>query len=266
MLDLGSFTKVALFGGTYNNWIALEATVADAKARGAQAIVFLGDAGGFGPHPNRTVERLRNLPIHSIQGNYDDSVGNSLEDCQCGYVDPRDNQFAQISYDYTLQNTHADHRRWLRALPTRGRLQVGDKKVLLCHGSPRRVNEFLWESTTPAGFIEHLCNTEDADLIACTHTGIHWERRLEDGRGVLNVGAIGRPPNDGQREVWYSMLELDRDRVRSTFVPVSYDWKRLAAEMDAEGLPAEFSATIRTGWWTTCLEILPGRERARGRF
>jgi hypothetical protein len=31
-------------------------------------------------------------------------------------------------------------------------------------------------------------------------------------------------------------------------------------------LPAEFVETVRTGWWTTCLEVLPARERARGRF
>ena len=38
------------------------------------------------------------------------------------------------------------------------------------------------------------------------------------------------------------------------------------AEMEDEDLPAEFVETIRTGWWTTCLEILPAKERARGRF
>jgi hypothetical protein len=31
--------------------------------------------------------------------------------------------------------------------------------------------------------------------------------------------------------------------------------------MAAEGLPAEFIATIRTGWWTTCLGNTPARER-----
>jgi hypothetical protein len=36
--------------------------------------------------------------------------------------------------------------------------------------------------------------------------------------------------------------------------------------MEAEALPPEFVATVRTGWWTTCLEVLPARERARGRF
>lgn len=265
MLDLGDFHKVALFGGVYNNWLALEATVADARRRGAQAIVFLGDAGGFGPHPDRSVEGLRSLGVTSIQGNYDDSVGHALEDCQCGYTDPRDNQFAQVSYDYTLANTSRENREWLRELPTAARLTMGGKQIHLCHGSPRRVNEFLWESTTPVSFIDHLCRTEGVDLIACTHTGIHWERRLADGRGVVNVGAVGRPPNDGRQTVWYSLLEAGPYGVESRFIPVAYDWERLARSMEGEGLPTEFVETIRTGWWTTCLEILPGRERMAGR-
>ncbi len=36
--------------------------------------------------------------------------------------------------------------------------------------------------------------------------------------------------------------------------------------MEAEGLPPEFRETILTGWWTTCLEILPAKERAAGRY
>ena len=38
------------------------------------------------------------------------------------------------------------------------------------------------------------------------------------------------------------------------------------AGLRREGLPAEFAETIRTGWWTTCLENLPARERARGKY
>ena len=42
--------------------------------------------------------------------------------------------------------------------------------------------------------------------------------------------------------------------------------KALARDMRAERLPGEFIETIASGWWTTCLEILPHKERARGRF
>jgi hypothetical protein len=127
------------------------------------------------------------------------------------------------------------------------------------------VNEFLWESTTPRGFIAHECDRLGVDWIACTHTGLHWHRRLVDGRGLVNVGAVGRPANDGRQCVWYTMLEADGSELHVEHVPVDYDVARVVREMRAEGLPEEFIQTLETGWWTTCLEVLPGRERTLGR-
>ena len=79
------------------------------------------------------------------------------------------------------------------------------------------------------------------------------------------MGAIGRPANDGRPAAWYARLELDGE-VRIDLVPVPYDHETLAREMESEDLPAEFVETIRTGWWTTCLENLPEKERRRGRY
>jgi hypothetical protein len=36
--------------------------------------------------------------------------------------------------------------------------------------------------------------------------------------------------------------------------------------MRKESLPEEFVDTVVTGWWTTCLEVLPSRERRAGRY
>jgi hypothetical protein len=57
--------------------------------------------------------------------------------------------------------------------------------------------------------------------------------------------------------------ERNAYRLGVDFVRLVYDYERLAAEMTSEGLPDEFVETIRTGWWTTCNEILPAKERAR---
>jgi hypothetical protein len=62
------------------------------------------------------------------------------------------------------------------------------------------------------------------------------------------------------------MLELAPARVHVEFIPVIYDHGSLAEDMREERLPQEFIETILTGWWTTCLEILPHKERARGKF
>jgi diadenosine tetraphosphatase ApaH/serine/threonine PP2A family protein phosphatase len=256
---------IAVFGGVYNNYLALNAAIADARVRGAAALFCLGDMGAFGPHPDRVFPLLIDNDIQSIQGNYDNSVGNGLEDCQCGYTDPRDNFFARLSYQYTFRNTSPAHRAWLRELPAQRRLQLGEYRVLLCHGSPRKMNEFLWESTTPTHFLQHLCTAHDTDVILATHTGIKWHRPLGADRHFVNVGVLGRPENDGRTNVWYALVRAEPS-FTVEFIPVHYDYKQLAADMRCEQLPEEFVRTVLTGWWTTCLEILPAKERRRGRF
>ena len=265
---------IACFGGIYSNYLALEAAIRDARVRGAERLYCLGDMGASGPHPNRVFPLLHEHNVICLQGNYDDSIGHALADCQCGYTDPRDNYFAQISYDYTLANTSNANRRYLRELPKWRREVWGSTRVLMCHGSPRRVNEFLWESTTSTAFLNWLCEQTQADLILATHTGLKWERRLASGRRFVNVGALGRPENDGRTEVWYALVRLGSAGasanhplgVHVEFVPVEYDHERLAQEMESEGLPCEFVETITSGYWTSCLESLPAKERSRGRM
>ena len=261
-----SSLRIALFGGLYSNYLALEAAVAAARREGVEAMYCLGDLGAFGPHPDRVFPILRENKITCLRGNYDDSIGRELADCQCGYTDPRDNHFAQISYGYTLANTSPENRAWLRELPPHIRLEHARRRILLCHGSPRKMNEFLWESTTSTQFLEHLLTQHEADVACVTHTGIKWQRPLAGNRLFVNVGVLGRPENDGQTNVWFTILDIGPQNVSARFVPVEYDHHRLASEMCREHLPGQFTETILTGWWTTCLEVLPAKERRRGRF
>ncbi len=207
-----------------------------------------------------------------VQGNYEDAVGHDRPDCQCG-PDPRDNHFARIAYDYTRDSTPAVFKEWYRTLPPTLRTEMGGRRLLLCHGSPRRQNEFLWRSTSPVPFLERLLREHRADVILCTHTGLHWSLNLPSGGQVINVGALDRPENDGRTNVWYALVTAGavspagaQAPLELEFIPVTYDRQRLAREMRLEKLPEEFVETIQTGWWTTCLEVLPARERESGRF
>lgn len=265
--DVPDLTRLAFFGGVYSNSRALAAAARDARAWGADARYALGDFGAFGPHPDRVFPILHDERIEAIQGNYEEALAEGAEDCRCGYTDPRDNHFAAISYAYTAAKTSPEWKRWMATLPKTRRLDVGGRSVLLVHGSPRRINEFLWESTSPVAFLEKMLADHAADVLVCTHTGLPWRRRLPSGRLVVNCGALGRPANDGRTEVWYARLAFGGGGgVEVELVPVAYDHEAMARDMREERLPEEFVETIRTGWWTTCLEILPARERARGRF
>jgi predicted phosphodiesterase len=255
---------MAFLGGVYSNHLALRAAVEDARRRGASFIVCLGDLGGFGPHPGKILPILDEFEIVTIAGNYDESLAARKKDCGCGYTHPSDNHYARLSYEYTDRLTTDTERERLRLLPLSIAFTRRGRRLYLCHGSPRRTNEFLWESACSDGFLARLLREANADTVICAHTGIHWQRRLPEGGILINAGAVGRPANDGRTETWYALLEEGSDE--AAFIPVTYDFESLAREMEEEALPPEFVETIRTGWWTTCLEVLPAKERARGKF
>jgi predicted phosphodiesterase len=263
---MSDVTRLAFIGGIYSNYHALAATLADISKRGADATWFLGDLGAFGPYPDRVPDLLIDRGIPGIQGNYEESLSSGADNCHCGYTDPRDNFYAQISYDYTAKNTSGSHKKWMGTLPKSTRLDVDGTRILLSHGSPRKINEFLWRSTSPDPFLEKMCDDYGADVIVCTHSGLHWHKRLTGNRHIVNAGVIGRPANDGKTNVWYTMVKISGAQVDVEFIPIAYDHHALAREMRTEKLPDEFIETIETGWWTTCLEILPARERAAGKF
>jgi predicted phosphodiesterase/uncharacterized Fe-S cluster-containing radical SAM superfamily protein len=254
--------RIAVCGGVYANPYALRAFLDDARARGAERLYCLGDLGGFGAEPDAVWPLLDG--VATIAGNYDLAIGRGDEDCGCGYSDPRDNHYAQVLYDYTRAHTAPAFAAWMRALPAERRFDCHGVDVHMVHGSPLAVNDFLWASL-PTEELELRVAASGADLLLFTHTGIPWQRQVA-GTLMVNVGTIGRPANDGRPDGWYALVDLAPGSPRAELVPLAYDWRAHAAAMRAAGLPEAFVETVESGWWTTCLEVVPPAERSRGRY
>ncbi len=257
-------TRIAVCGGVYSNPYALRAFLDDARTRGAEQLFCLGDLGGYGAEPDAVWPLLVDNDVTVVAGNYDVAVGRGDTDCGCGYTDPRDNEFAQLMYDYTLAHTGRDYAQWMTTLPTERRFDLQGVDIHLVHGSTLALNDFWWESLPEE---QHVLRVQEsgADLVMCTHSGLPWTRQVGDTL-VVNVGVLGRPANDGGQHVWYALVDLSNGDVTAELVPLSYDWPAQAASMRAGGLPEAFVETVETGWWTTCLEVVPPYERSKGRY
>jgi predicted phosphodiesterase len=254
-----SCEQIAICGGPYSNFEAVKsflAETADIKYR-----FCLGDLGGFGPQPNKTIELLKKSDVICLQGNYDYAVGFSEAECGCGYLDPRDRHFAQVSFDYTLANTSEEHKPWLKSLPQQIEVSWKNKKILLCHGSPVEVNEFVWESETSNDKITKWLNQFKVDGFCATHSGLPWIRNIDEKGFWFNVGVLGRPPHDGQLAVCYGVIQEQNGQFVPKLKSLDYDFKNLVEEMKSEKLPTEFIESVEQGIWTTCLQILPPSER-----
>jgi pyruvate-formate lyase-activating enzyme/predicted phosphodiesterase len=257
-------TRIAVCGGVYSNPYALRAFIDDARARGAEQLYCLGDLGGYGAEPDAVWPLLLDNDVVVVAGNYDVAIGRGDTDCGCGYTDPRDNEFAQLMYDYTFAHTSPEYAAWMTTLPTERRFVLDGVDVHLVHGSTLALNDFWWESLDE---LQHRLRVQEsgADLVMCTHSGLPWQKQVGETL-VVNVGVLGRPANDGRREVWYALVDLVDGTPSAELVPLAYDWPAQAASMRAAGLPEAFVETVETGWWTTCLEVVPPHERSKGRY
>ena len=176
--------------------------------------------------------------IPTIYGNYDYAIARDLDDCGCAYVTPHDRELGQRSVDWTLAHTDQSSKDFMRELPFDLRFEVGEMNVHLVHGSPRKVNEYLFEDK-PASLYERLAVAEDAGTLVFGHTHKPW---VHEYGGVLfvNCGSVGKP-KDGDPRGAFAVLQAAGDGAGATIERVAYDAEVVAREVVDAGLPSEFA-------------------------
>jgi len=184
----------------------------------------------------------RALP--TIYGNYDYAIARELNDCGCAYVTAHDRQNGQLSIEWTLAHTHEPAKRFMADLPFDLRFGLGAKRIRLVHGSPRKVNEYLFEDK-PARTFERIAALADCDVLVFGHTHKPW---VKECGGVLfvNCGSVGKP-KDGDPRGSFALLETVDSHVRVSIERVNYDAEAVSREMRAVGLPEELADKLMTG-------------------
>lgn len=230
----GAVRRVAVITDIHANLPALQASLEAIEGMGVEAIWCGGDLVGYGPHPNEVCRLIEERAIPTIYGNYDYAIGRDLEDCGCAYVTQHDRDL-QLSVDWTLAHTDQHCKDFMRERPFDLRFELGSQRVRLVHGSPRKVNEYLFEDK-PARTFERIAALSDCDVLAFGHTHKPW---IHEYGGVLfvNCGSVGKP-KDGDPLAAFAILEADQTgTVEARIERVPYDAQAVAREVAAVGLP-----------------------------
>ena len=239
----GMADRVAVITDIHANLPALQAALARIEELGIERICCGGDLVGYGPHPNEVCALIEQGAIPTIYGNYDNAIARDLHDCGCAYITPHDREIGQLSVEWTLANTAPPAKAFMRDLPFDLHFEVGDRTVHLVHGSPRRVNEYLFEDK-PDSLYERLAAAEDADVLVFGHTHKPWIRDL-GGVRFVNCGSVGKP-KDGDPRGAFAVLTEGADGVEAAIERVPYDAHAVAAEVRRAGLPGEFADKLLT--------------------
>jgi putative phosphoesterase len=232
--------RLAIFSDVHANLPALEAVLADIQAAGVHRRYVLGDLVGYAPWPNEVLDRLQAEGIPVVMGNYDDGTGFDRDECGCAYTDPTEKALGDRSFAWTKAHTSDANKAWLRTLAPEIRFEADSHRFLLVHGSPRRINEYLYEDKPDATFAR-IGAGAGADVIVCGHTHRPYDKTIE-GTRFVNVGSAGKPKDGDPRACW-ALIDTTSGGVE--FRRVRYDVEATAKAVEASELPEEFAAQLR---------------------
>lgn len=245
--------RYALLSDIHGNLPALSAVLLDITKRDDIAGTYhLGDLVGYSPWPNEVVEMLARADIAGVAGNYDSTVANEYKHCGCRSENPRQEELAHVSYEWTRTNVSRTVKRALAALPFRIDLKplgghVAGPTVTLVHATPGN-NLVYVTADRPDAFLSKMAQQaglKEGDVLCFGHTHRPWHRTVA-GVHFVNTGSVGRP-KDGDWRAGYVLLDIGEGEARVEFVRVAYDVEAAARGVIAAGLPSEFAQFLRDG-------------------
>jgi putative phosphoesterase len=246
--------KLAILSDVHANLHALEAVWEDIEAQQPDEVYCLGDLVGYGAFPNEAVEFVHDHSIPTVMGNYDEGVGFDLHDCGCVYRDPVKDKLGKQSLMWSRQHTSDANKKILRSLPIQIRLEDQRPRLLLVHGSPRKMNEYLYEDRPSATF-QRIQKVAGTDILLFGHTHLPYQKDV-NGTLFINTGSVGKP-KDGDPRAGYVLLNLNSN-VQVEFRRVYYDVEAAAEAVRGSGLPHYFAELLVSGGLESEVQNLPG--------
>jgi putative phosphoesterase len=255
--------KIALFSDIHANLPALEACLKSIEAQQPDVIYCLGDLVGYNVWPNEVINEIRKRGIPTIAGNYDQGIGLRSDECGCAYKTDTEKDMGKVSISYTNTIVNVEERKYLRTLPAHIKVEFqlnNDKfNLLLVHGSPRKINEYLFEARDEKSMLR-IMETADADVMCFGHTHKPYHRTLPTEetvnthyRHAINIGSVGKP-KDGNPQGGYVILHITADSsitnknaVQVDFIRFDYDVEKAAKAIEDSPLPNKYAEMLRKG-------------------
>jgi putative phosphoesterase len=235
--------KIAVLSDIHANIHALQVVLDDISRISPDRVFCLGDLVGYGANPNEVVDLIRVSNIPTIMGNYDEGVAFGLPDCGCVYKDPADRQRGDRSLRWSQKTTSPENKAFMQNLPQQIRSNLDGQHALLVHGSPRKINEYLYEDRPIATF-ERIVIEAGADLILFGHTHLPYIKTV-DRTLLVNTGSVGKP-RDGDPRAGYTLVEIDV-QMNVEHRRLNYDVAAAARAIRDSDLPDHFADLLESG-------------------
>lgn len=211
---------VGLLGDIHGNYLALQAVLNSARKEGVEKLLITGDLVGYYFWPDLVLELLEPWEKEVVRGNHEQMLTEAR-------VSP--GKLAQIEKRYgsgirlTLENLTETQLDWLTSLPHPLAVSLGDAQLLLCHGSPWDLDDYIYPDS-PNDRLDR-CAAYGKQWIVLGHTHYPMLKRIGDVT-VINPGSIGQPRNRMQGAHW-AIVDTVSNKVE--FRREAYDHRPVAA-------------------------------------
>jgi predicted phosphodiesterase len=243
--------RLGIFSDVHANYEALSAVLEAYRQERIDAFYCLGDTVGYGGSPNECADIVRGLAKRTILGNHDAAVSGRM-DYSYYY------EAARHALDAHANMITDENMEWLRSLPYQHMLD--EEQVLLCHGSPVRLEEFEYifapeqarECLSIYDQIGHLTligHSHLCKVFALTRTGVEELPSMdfeleEDKKYIVSVGSVGQPRDRDNRA---SYTVYDTEAKRFEFKRIEYDIELAADKVLRAKLERNFAHRLFIG-------------------
>ncbi|MCE9619621.1 MAG: YfcE family phosphodiesterase [Planctomycetes bacterium] len=213
--------KVALLGDIHGNHLALQAALDSAKTLGAERLLITGDLVGYYGRPKEVLAMLEPWKRDMVRGNHEEMLIKARSDAV--FLAGVDSKFG-IGLRRALEQLSAQQLDQLCALPHPLEIEIGGRRIQICHGSPWDIDQYIYPDADPK--LLERCASPDFDVVVLGHT--HHPLHRQIGRcHIVNPGSVGQPRNRRPGASW-ALLDSESLEVRHFVEP--YDIASVVGE------------------------------------
>lgn len=244
--------RYLILSDLHSNLEAVRCVLEDARRRGFDRAVCLGDIVGYGANPNEVVDLVRRMELMAVVRGNHDKVAAGVESGE---------QFSEIALEaalWTREVLSEENRHYLETLPM-GPLEVDG--FLISHGTPVEEDAYLL-SEEDAGVIFdslpfRLAFFGHSHFACAFHVGAGEPPQVEllageecvlkldpQRRYLVNPGSIGQPRDHNPRTA-YGIYDAGKETVTVHRVP--YDVAGAQRKIADEGLPLPLAQRLEFG-------------------
>lgn len=188
--------KIALLGDVHGNHLALSAVLTAARREGADRLLVTGDLVGYYFWPSEVLQLLEPWDKVVVRGNHEDLLARGRREPEfLGSLERKYGSGTRVALD-TLSSSQLD---WLERLPHPQEIETDGQRILLCHGAPWDVDQYVYPDANP----ELLARVAESnhDWVVLGHTHYPMAHRI-GSTSIVNPGSVGQPRNRQQGAHW----------------------------------------------------------------